>query len=61
MNRNSSIDRTPIVKNVRSSSPANSSNMSVKVFNKGRDFNDYEIKNSLSGQTSRTRVIFLAD
>lgn len=39
----------------------NPGSMTVSVLKQGRDFNDYEIKNSSNGQTSRTRVVFLAD
>jgi hypothetical protein len=46
---------------VNSDSQKKSIDMTVSVLKRGKDFNDYEIKNSLSGQTSRTRVVFLAD
>jgi hypothetical protein len=38
-----------------------STGMTVNFLKHGRDFSDYEIKNSSNGQTSRTRVVFLAD
>jgi len=61
INKNRIAPSSPIKGQNDSYSKTNSNNMSIKIFNQGKDFNDYEIKNKLSGQTSRTRVVFLAD